>query len=423
MPADDLETTGPVGIAEPGRSVLVVGAGVVGLATAFELRRHGHRVAVVDPAPLSEASRAAAGMLAPISEVQHQQDDLFPLMTASGREYPAFVDAVQTASGLNAGYRTDGTLVCGVDAADRGALTDLAGLQRRHGMTVEPVTTRTARALEPFLSPRLSAVFDIPSDHQVDPRLLGASLRRALDVARVSPRSGATDGGPVRWITSRAVAVDRAGDVVTGVRLEDGSSLGADDTVLVNGLGLTGIAGLPPHRMRLRPVHGDILRTCVPPALGTLLTKTVRGLVAGVPVYLVPRADGTLVIGATSREDDMPGPNAGGLFRLLRDAQRIVPAVADVQVDEVIARARPGTPDDIPYLGRLTAESGRPLAGLVVSTGYFRHGILLSALAARLTAALVQDGCHALDDNAASPPAGLGGTGDAAHLATMRPDR
>jgi glycine oxidase len=133
--------------------------------------------------------------------------------------------------------------------------------------------------------------------------------------------------------------------------------------------------------------------------------------VHGVPVYLVPRADGTVVIGATSREDDLTGPSAGGVFRLLRDAQALVPGVADLELVEVLARARPGTPDDIPYLGRVRDPDGSPVPGLVVSTGYFRHGVLLAPLAARLAAQLVAGG------TGADPVA------DAEHLATTDPHR
>ncbi len=382
--------------------VAVVGAGVVGLATAWELRRRGRSVAVVDPEPGSGASRAAAGMLAPVSEVQYQQEPLYPLMTDSAAAYPAFVAALEEAADGSVGYRTTETLVCGVDAADRQALADLRELQRRHGMAVEPLTLRTARALEPALSPRLSAVHRIPDDHQVDPRRLVAALLAAL-VAPELPetrREGGSDAGPARLVHDRAVGLRSSADgAVTGVHLAGGGMVSAGETVLAPGTGLAGLEGLPGSwRPPLRPVHGDILRTRVPGGAPALLERTVRGLVHGVPVYLVPRADGTVVIGATSREDDLEGTSAGGVFRLLRDAQALVPGVADLELVETMARARPGTPDDIPYLGRIRGPAGGPVPGLVVSTGYFRHGVLLAPLAARLAARLVLGGAVPDDD-------------------------
>jgi glycine oxidase len=411
--------------------VAVVGAGVIGLATAWELRRRGRSVAVVDPEPGSGASRAAAGMLAPVSEVQYRQEPLYPLMTASAAEYPAFVAALEQAAGGTVGHRATETLVCGVDAADRQALADLRALQGRHGMTVEQLTLRAARALEPALSPRLSAAFRIPDDHQVDPRRLVAGLLAALvapefpepagtaespeplERPEVLEPSAARDGGPAHLVHDLATGLRRnAEGAVTGVRLAGGGMVSATWTVLAPGAGLGDLEDLPEAwHPPLRPVHGDILRARVPAGAPALLERTVRGLVHGVPVYLVPRTDGTVVIGATSREDDLTGPSAGGVFRLLRDAQALVPGVADLELVEVLARARPGTPDDIPYLGRVRDPDGSPVPGLVVSTGYFRHGVLLAPLAARLAAQLVAGGTG--PDPAA----------DAEHLATTDPHR
>ena len=289
-------------------------------------------------------------------------------------------------------------------------------------MTVEPLTLRAARTLEPALSPRLSAAFRIPDDHQVDPRRLVAGLLAALvapelpDLPELPEPAGlpaARDGGPTRLVHDLATGLRRnAEGAATGVRLAGGGMVSATWTVLAPGAGLGELEGLPEDwHPPLRPVHGDILRARVPAGAPELLGRTVRGLVHGVPVYLVPRADGTVVIGATSREDDLTGPSAGGVFRLLRDAQALVPGVADLELVEVLARARPGTPDDIPYLGRVRDPDGSPVPGLVVSTGYFRHGVLLAPLAARLAAQLVAGG------TGADPAA------DAEHLATTDPHR
>ena len=376
----------------PAVDVVVVGAGVIGLAAAWELRRRGRTVAVVDPDPGGGASLAAAGMLAPASEVQYSQEPLYPLMAASAAEYPTFVSALEAAAGASVGYRRTETLVCGADAADRQALADLRLLQMSCGTTVEQVSLRTARTLEPALSPRLSSVFRIPSDHQVDPRRLTAALLGALVApgGTESCPSGRTDGGPAVLIGASATGLLWGGGAVTGVVLEDGRELAAAQTLLAAGTGLSRLHGLPSgYAPPLRPVHGDILRTRLPAGAPPLLEHTVRGLVHGVPVYLVPRSDGTIVIGATSREDGRNGASAGGVFALLRDAQTLVPAVADLDLVEVMARARPATPDDRPYLGALRRPDGTPVPGVAVSTGFSRHGVLLAPLAARLAAQLL----------------------------------
>ncbi len=354
-------------------------------------------------------------MLAPVSEVQYQQQALYPLMSASAAEYPGFVETLERDSGKSVGYRVTETLVCGVDIADRQGLTDLSQLQQRHGMAVEQLPLGEARSLEPALSPRLSAVFRAPADHQVDPRRLVAGLLRVLtgQDGTARPPDGSTDGGLgcVRRERAKALLRNRRG-AVAGVMLANGQQILAAETVLAPGLGAEGFEGLPANcRLPLRPVHGDILRARLPPGARPLIERTVRGLVHGVAVYLVPRTDGTVVIGATSREDDQSGANAGGVFRLLRDAQALVPGVVDLELMEVMARARPGTPDDVPYLGRVRGHGGGFVPGLVVSTGYFRHGVLLAPLAARLAAQLITG------ETGAEPDI------DAAHLAATDPQR
>lgn len=385
--------------------VVVVGAGIIGLAAAWELQRRGVSVAVVDPAPGSGASRAAAGMIAPASEAWYQQSAIFSLMTASAARYAQFVRGVEDAADQVVGYRTTETLVCAAHPADRQTLADLHQYQLQHGLAVEQLTQRAARALEPALSPRLAGAFQAVGDHQVDPRRLVAGLLTALRRGR---RAAGDTGATV--IRDRAVRLLRGADRgVTGVLLAGGRTLHAAETILATGVDLHQLTDVPEiARLPLRPVHGDILRTRTPVGAPRLIERTIRGLVNGVPVYLVPRADSEIVIGATEREDGLDGPSAGGVFRLLRDAQALVPGVADLELMEVTARARPGTPDDVPFLGRVHGPGGAPVPGLVVSTGYFRHGVLLAPLAARLAADLVTGEV----------------TGeDAAHLAAVDPRR
>ena len=373
------------------RHAVVAGAGLIGLATAFELRRRGVAVTLADPEPASGATYAAAGMLAPIAETQYGQEGLYPLMAASAVEYPAFIERVSAVSGLAGGYRTEETLVVGADSADALSLQDLANHQRAAGMRVESITAREARKLEPALAPRFAGAIRVPTDHQVDPRLLAASLIHALDAPVIGTLNGATDPGPVRWFRARVervLSTRGAKPRVTGVSMDGGETVEGDIVVLATGLNAGDAGQLPPDlNLRLRPVYGDVLRLRVPDSLllpgeGNLIARTVRGRVGGRPVYLVPRANHTLVLGATSREDGRDSVLAGGVHQLLRDARAIVPAVDDCDVLEMIARARPGTPDDLPYMGLCSTS------GLVISTGHFRHGILLTPVASRLAAEL-----------------------------------
>lgn len=291
------------------------------------------------------------------------------------------------------GYRENGTLLIAADRSDREAVAELAVLQRDHGMEVTALTSSSLRRREPGLAPGLSKGWDVPSDHQIDPRQLAAATRAALD-AELDPEQFPGAGAPAHWLTATVVAVQEtepepgAPESRFTLTTDDGAAHPFHSVLLVPGLGYAEIAGLPETcPLDLRPIHGDVLRLQVNPAQlmrgeSHVLEATVRAKVNGRSVYLVPRADGGLVIGASSREDSLTGTHAGSVQELLTDAVAVLPGVKDMELTEITTRARPGTPDERPFLGQL-----RP--GLVVSTGYSRHGILLAPLAARLGAALL----------------------------------
>ena len=361
-------------VREDGVRIVVVGAGVIGLSVAWALQRAGARITLVDPDPGQGATRAAAGMIAPTAEAYHGEAELAALMVYAARAWPRFADDLAAAAGRDSGYRPTRTLVCATDAADRGALTDLHTLHQRFGLVSEPLTTRQARALEPLLSPTLAGAFLMPEDHEVDPRTLTASLLSVLPA-------------PVPHPAVR-VLHERDGDPttpVTGVELADGARLDADAVVVANALSATELAGLPLDLgALLRPVHGDVLRLAPPEDWPDRVGGTVRALVGGFPVYVVPRADGGVVVGATSREAGRPRLSAGGVHQLLRDAIRGVPTLAEYSLVEAMARARPGTPDNGPLLGLLGP-------GLLLADGFHRHGVLLAPAAAAAATRLLLD--------------------------------
>ncbi|WP_245199079.1 MULTISPECIES: FAD-dependent oxidoreductase [Micrococcaceae] len=399
--------------------VAVVGGGIIGHGIAWEAGQSGRSVVIIDDAPGTGASWAAAGMLAPVSELHYQEEDLLELMLHSSGLWPTFAAGLETgrasrepgADGPDTGYLTTPTLAVGADAADRRALADLRGVQQAGGLTVEPLTVREARGREPLLSPGISCAFEIPADHQVDPRKLLAVISDSLPGSAVRKRAAG-----LLWEDGH----------VSGVSLAGGGTVHAGETIIANGLESASLGGLPPGlQLPLRPVYGDILRLRVPAYLQPLLTSTVRGMVHGVPVYIVPRQDGTVVIGATQREDSLSGAgidtpvtapagpvtpagsavSAGGVYQLLRDAQVLVPAVAELELLEATARARPGTPDNAPLLGRVAAAgTGLDIEGLIIATGFFRHGVLLTPAAASI--------CRQLMDGDADP-----------RWAPVRPDR
>lgn len=374
--------------------VVVVGGGIVGLTIAVQLQRSGHQVLVIDPSPAQGATFAAAGMLAPVSEFHFQEDALNALMLESARLWPDFAASLASSSSsgngsAEIGYNTQPTLVLGADVGDRGTLNQLKDAQLALGLDIDQLTLREARAREPLLSSQLACAFLSRSDNHIDPRAVAQALQRELF------ESAESRGHPEPLLASNVEALlhtepGNPESPIAGVFTDDAQRIFARETILANALGTAKIAGLPEHvNLPLRPVFGDILRLRVPEHLRPLLSGTIRGSVRGVPIYLVPRADNTIVIGATSREDGNPGVSAGGVYQLLRDAAVLLPAVAELELIEVTARARPGTPDNSPLIGRIETSDGNTIPGLILATGLFRHGVLLSPITAQICLELV----------------------------------
>jgi glycine oxidase len=364
-------------VSPTGADVVVVGGGAIGLASAWRLACRGASVSLVDPEPGSGASGVAAGMLAPVTEARMGEEALLRLNLASWSRWPGFAAEVEAASGSSVGYRADGTLVAALDADDRAALDDLAARHQAMGLDVTPLRGREVRRLEPGLAPGVRAGFLAAAERSVDPPALVEALRRAATAAGV---------GLVAAAVERIEAAPTTGRVA-GVVVADGAAsrrIDAAAVVVAAGCRSAGIAGLPEAaRPPVRPVRGEVLTLRQPPG-PPLVTHTLRGLVHGFTVYLVPRADGRLVVGATVQERGWDTRvTAGGAYELLRDALALVPGLDDAELVAARAGLRPGTPDDLPLIGRGAME------GLVVATGHYRNGILLTPITAEAVVAAV----------------------------------
>ena len=341
------------------RDVLVVGAGVIGLAVAWRCAQRALTVTVVDPAPGSGASWTAAGMLAPVTELHYEGTELLALNVESARRDPDFAAELTEATGIDVGYRRCGTVQAAWDAADLAELRALRDFQASLGVASQVLTGSELREAEPALAAGLPGGLWAAEDHQVDNRRLHAALLAA---------AGAVG---VELVEDRVAEVELAGGRVAGAALAGGAHLAAGTVVICAGAWSRQIAGLPPQvAPHVRPVKGQTVRLRGP---ADLLRHVVRGAVKGSPVYLVPRADGEIVLGASSEEAGFDQrPRAGAVYDLLRDAQSLVPELSEVEFVEVSTGLRPGTPDNAPLLGKGALE------GLVLATGHYRNGILLA---------------------------------------------
>lgn len=349
--------------------VVVVGGGIVGLSIAWRCVRRGLDVRVHDAGGDGGAWYAAAGMLAPVGETSFGQEALTGLMLESARRWPGFAAELEKESGESLGYDGGGTLSVARTGDDLVAARRMWDFRVGLGLAVDELTGSALREAEPALSPRVRGGAFIPGDHQVDPRRVVGALRGLLADAIVPGRVEKVPLGRV---------------------------------VVAAGLGTAALTGLP-----VRPVKGVTLRLKGAPGL---LRHVVNGYVDGRHVYLVPRADGEIVVGATSEERGDDTVTAGAVLDLLGPATELVPELAECEVTGAVVRHRPATPDNAPLLGMHTGGAptggapigGAPIGGahpggahtggVVVAAGHHRNGVLLAPVTADLIADLLVTG-------------------------------
>jgi glycine oxidase len=351
--------------------VVIIGAGVIGLGIAWRLAPRAEVLVFDRGTAGAGASHAAAGMLAACAEAEPGEEDLVALGRDSQARWPAFADELLQASGVDVDLRREGTLVLALTADDQATLAHHLEFQRKLGLPLEWLSAAQTRAKEPHLAGKLAGAVFSPQDHQVDNRKLSAALR----VAAESAGAELHEHKAVREISL-------SGGRTTGIVLEDGTSVPADRVVLAAGAWSRTIAGLPPDRRPpVRPVKGQMFALRMD-ANAPLLTHVLWAP----GVYLVPRRDGRLIVGATVEEKGFDETiTAGGMLTLLEAAWRAIPAVEELPIEEIWVGHRPGSRDDAPILGRA------PLENLFYATGHHRNGILLSPVTADAMAKLILD--------------------------------
>ena len=353
--------------------VVVAGGGVIGTAIAWRAAAAGLDVILVDPEQGHAASLVAAGMLAPASEALFGEGALLRLNLLAVRRFGSFAAELEEATGHQVGLRREGTLAVAYDPGDYAALIRLTAYRRSAGLDAEELDSRACRKLEPFLTPDVHGGVLFADDWSVDNRRYAAALREAARAAKV------------RCVRDRVLEVRVRDGQARGVRLADGGDIDAARVVVAAGSWSGAVAGLPDAlRTVVRPVKGQLLRLRHPAGVPPVISHTIRAIVRGTDVYLVPRADGELIVGATQEER---GPDqtvtAGAVHDLLHDAMSVLPVTSELILAETCAGLRPGTPDNGPVVGRCGPD------GLLLATGHYRNGILMSPVTADAALALL----------------------------------
>lgn len=353
-------------------TVAVVGGGICGLGIGWRLAAAGCTVDVFDRGVAGrEASWAAAGMLAARVETEPGEEALLALNLESQAAWPDFARELERVSGVDLGYRDEGILVVAAHRDDAAELRNIYEFHRSLDLDVEWLTGGQARRMEPHLAPGVSAAVSSPKDHQLDNRQLVLALRAAF----LQAGGQLHENTPVEAID---VVAGRAEGLQVGGRRHN-----ADMVLLAAGAWSYDIDGVPPvARPPVRPLKGQVIALQMEPR-----APIIDRVIWGPGIYLVPRRDGTLILGATVEEKGFDSDlTAGGVFRLLESAWEILPQIEELPIKEMWVGFRPTSRDDAPILGPT------PVEGLVVATGHHRNGVLLAPLTIDAVSTFMLDG-------------------------------
>ena len=364
----------------------IVGAGVNGLCIAWQLARHGCAVDVYDRGRVGQgASWAAAGMLAPgaveplQSALDHFRDDferhIEDAVTAAGQQalslWPGFARELKAASGIDPELRLDGLMIAATNRDEAEQLRHDHSFLQQQGVPAEWLSGAQAREREPYLRAGLPGALFSPNDGQANNRQLVRALAAAARAA----------GARIHEET-RVDALDTAQGHTRGL-IVDGARVEAEAVVLCAGAWAAEIDGVPAAaRAPIRPIKGQMLSLQMDPK-----EPLLRHVLWAPKVYLVPRLDGQLLIGATVEEKGFEDAmTAGGVFALLEAARRALPGIEELGIAEMWVGHRPGSRDDAPVLGATSVD------GLYLANGHHRNGILMTPLTGQAVAAEILTG-------------------------------
>ena len=341
--------------------VIVVGGGVIGAAVTYFLSSAGVRVTLLEREELaSQASGAAAGMLAPICE-SSGEGPFFQAAVRSLGMFEQLVPALKEGGGVDPQFVRSGVLRVALDPSDAEHLQQ--SVNRLHPYDVAWLSPAEAREREPQITPGLEGALWSPREGHV----YSPAMTRSFAQAAAAQGARIETGIPVQGLL-------RSGDRVTGVVTAEGDRP-AGTVVLCAGVWTRFCAEWLSLRLPLEPIRGQILALDAP-------RPSFRSIVWGEGAYLVPKQNGSVIVGATEERAGFDRRvTAAGLSRLLQAAPELVPALAQSTFRQAWAGLRPDTPDHLPVIGPVPG-----VEGLLLAAGHYRNGVLLSPITGRLIA-------------------------------------
>jgi glycine oxidase len=351
------------------RNCAIVGSGVIGLSIAWRLLQANVNVTIFERSTLaSGATHAAAGMLAPQIEAEPSEEALLNFLLQSKALWRDFAKELEVASGMTIDYRTEGTLEVAMDGDQLRHIRDRYTYLHSLGLQMTWLSAAECRAREPYLGRSVQGGIYSVDDHQVDNRKLAKALEIAVRRA----------GCIIREHTN-ILNFTQNNAVVTGIETTAGVE-NFDTVIITTGAWTKQLLGKDfPMQVPVRPVKGQML--CVQMDAANPL---IRHVVRSPEIYMVPRLDGRLLIGATLEEKGFNTEiTFGGMRQLIEAAWEVLPALDEYPIVETWAGLRPGTLDDAPILGKT------PIENLLLAVGHYRHGILLTPLTAKILSEIV----------------------------------
>ncbi len=350
--------------------VVIIGAGIIGSSIAYRLASKGQNVAVIDKGhPGREATWAAAGMLAPHTEIAHSVPDvLLNLFEKSYDLFPEFIEEIRDASGLKIGYQTKGSILTASDFQEAKLLSGLFEKLATRGVKVEELGTHELQKTEPELAHSVETALFLPEEHYVNNR----------ELLRAVVKAGQNKG--VTFINDTPVTgFDFDRKHVQAIHLPD-RDLFAETYINCAGSWAGLIDATNAIKIPVRPIRGQIIQLQLNP-------QKLNHLIHSSSVYLVPWPDGRTLVGATMENVGFDKTNTAGGFRHLIDAAlNLIPSLQQAQVKDFWAGLRPDTPDNLPLLGKTSFDN------YFIAAGHFRNGILLTPITAKLMSELIFTG-------------------------------
>jgi len=358
------------------KDVVIIGGGIIGCAIAYYLRKSGVEVTVVEKGDIgAEASSAAAGLLAPLGSLSGP-GPLADLLLASWSIYPALVPELEQASGVHLAYEQSGSLRVARNPKNIDNLRKRITAWQPLGLKMQWLTGDEARQREALLAPDISAAIYAPEEAQV----------KAPHVVKAFARA-ATNLGAKLCAHHNVIGMDFHRNKVTRVCTDQGLEIACEHVIVATGAWTRNLERLLDISLPVEPQRGQIL-TLKQPSSPPSPPPPLKHIIFGEAIYLAPKNNGTIVVGATKEEVGFEKHlTAGGIGWLLSTAVRLLPGLEGAAIDQMWAGLRPKTPDNLPILGNAPS-----LENVILAVGHGSIGIMLSAITGKSIAELVTTG-------------------------------